>query len=173
MESSRQRPSLLVQHQARQVAHHQLNLEDNPRHEAGFGSHRYTVLGVDTRRRSLLRQGRLTGLLDDCPDGPWRVEDARHVPQPRMSHLELAPAPSSAALDQVLGRAGVPVVRVHRLGFGSLDHRDGTVVLEVKDATCPGRKASVELVVSRWPGRAWSRSRSWHAANPGWTVRPG
>ncbi|MDN3023618.1 metallopeptidase TldD-related protein [Streptomyces sp. S.PB5] len=135
LESSRQRPSLLARHRSRQVAHHQLSVDDNPRHDAGFGSHRYTLLGTDTRRRSLLSAGLLAGLLEDCPHGPWRAEDARRMPQPRMSHLELTPAPCPVTLDRALGNARAPIVRVHRLGAGSLDHRDGTVVLEVKDAT--------------------------------------
>ncbi|MFI9283098.1 metallopeptidase TldD-related protein [Streptomyces sp. NPDC053076] len=136
LESSRQRPSLLARHRSQQVAHHQLSVDDNPRHGAGFGSHHYTLMGTSTRRRSLLTAGLLTGLLEDRLDGPWRAEDARHMPQPRMSHLELSPAPCPDALDRALGATRAPVVRVHRLGVGSLDHRDGTVVLEVKDATC-------------------------------------
>jgi hypothetical protein len=134
LESSRHRPSLLARHHGRHVAHPQLSIDDDPHHGAGFGSHRYTMLGAATRRRPLLTAGRLTGLLEDRPDGPWRAQDARHIPQPRMSHLALAPAARDTDLDHALGQASAPVVRVHRLGVGSLDHRDGTVVLEVKDA---------------------------------------
>ncbi|WP_405725277.1 metallopeptidase TldD-related protein [Streptomyces sp. NBC_01537] len=135
LESTRQRPSLLAEHEARHVAHHCLSVDDDPRHPAGFGTHQYTMLGTPARRRALLTDGRLTGLLKDTSDGPWRAENARHRPQPRMSHLTLAPAPNFEPLDEAIGDARVPVVHVHRLGFGSLDHRDGTVVLEVKDAT--------------------------------------
>lgn len=135
LESTRQRPSLLAGHTTRHVAQRQLTVDDDPRHVGGFGAHQYTMLGTATRRRRLLDAGRLAGFLADTPDGPWRAEDSRHGPQPRMSHLELAPAPSPAAMDDALGDTSAPVVRVHRLGFGSLDHRDGTVVLEVKDAT--------------------------------------
>ena len=134
LESTRQRPSLLAGHRDRQVAHDRLSVDDDPRYSGSFGAHLHTVLGAPTQRRPLLTAGRLTGLLEDTHDGPWRSEDARHVPQPRMSHLVLAPAASPALLDDALGTADAPVVRVHRLGFGSLDHGDGTVVLEVKDA---------------------------------------
>ncbi|MEU9130123.1 metallopeptidase TldD-related protein [Kitasatospora sp. NPDC048540] len=134
LESSRQRPSLLAGYRQRQVAHPGLSIADDPRHDAGFGSHRYTMLGAAARRRPMLTAGRLTGLLEDRPDGPWRAEDARHIPQPRMTHLDLAPAARGLDLDRALGAARAPVVRVHRMGAGSLDHRDGTVVLEVKDA---------------------------------------
>lgn len=144
LESTRHRPSLLAGHLARQVAHEQLTIHDNPCHPAGFGAHRHTMLGTPTRRRPLLAAGRLAGLLEDGPDGPWRAEDARHTPQPRMSHLELAPAGSGTTLDRALGDTGAPVVHVHRLGFGSLDHRDGTVVLEVKDATSDDHSARLE-----------------------------
>ncbi|WP_405827139.1 metallopeptidase TldD-related protein [Streptomyces sp. NBC_01176] len=135
LESTRHRPSLLAGHLTRQVAYDRLTIDDNPRHAGGFGAHQHTMLGTPTRRRPLLAAGRLAGLLEDNVDGPWRAEDAWHRPQPRMSHLELAPAASSAALDSALGDTSAPVIHVHRLGFGSLDHRDGTVVLEVKDAT--------------------------------------
>lgn len=135
LESTRQRPSLLAGHTARRVAQRQLTVDDDPRRVGGFGTHRFTMLGTATSRRRLLDAGRLAGFLADTPDGPWRAEDSRHGPQPRMSHLELAPASSPAPLDDALGATSAPVVRVHRLGFGSLDHRDGTVVLEVKDAT--------------------------------------
>ncbi|WP_331763814.1 metallopeptidase TldD-related protein (plasmid) [Streptomyces hirsutus] len=135
LESTRQRPSLLAGRTTRHVAQRQLTVDDDPRHEGGFGAHHYTMLGTATRRRRLLDAGRLAGFLADTPDGPWRAEDSRHSPQPRMSHLELAPAPSPATMDDALGDASAPVVCVHRLGFGSLDHRDGTVVLEVKDAS--------------------------------------
>ncbi|MFD3492683.1 metallopeptidase TldD-related protein [Streptomyces sp. NPDC058690] len=135
LESTRQRPSLLAELETSHVAHHRLSIDDDPRHPAGFGAHEYTMLGMPTHRRPLLTEGCLTGLLKDTPDGPWRAENARHRPQPRMTHLKLAPAPSCAPLNEAIGDACAPVVRVHRLGFGSLDHRDGSVILEVKDAT--------------------------------------
>ncbi|MFF4270366.1 metallopeptidase TldD-related protein [Streptomyces sp. NPDC001536] len=135
LESTGHRPSLLAQDGGRPVAFDGLGVDDDPTRALSFGAHRYTMLGEPTRRRPLLTAGRLTGLLADTPDGPWRTEDARYAPQPRMSHLALAPAPAPTALDTALGETTAPVIRVHRLGFGSLDHRDGTVVLEVKDAT--------------------------------------
>ncbi|MGW3849658.1 alpha/beta fold hydrolase [Streptomyces fagopyri] len=46
--------------------------------------------------------------------------------------------------ESALGDTGAPVVHVHRLGFGSLDHRDGTVVLEVKDAMSDDGRARLE-----------------------------
>jgi predicted Zn-dependent protease len=121
-----------------------LTVHDDPRHPAGFGAHRRTALGLPAQRRLLLEKGRLANLLQDTPDGPWRAEDARHRPQPRMSHLELAPAAAPGELDIALGSAVAPVLLVHRLGVGSLDHRDGTVVLEVKEASRPDGTARIE-----------------------------
>lgn len=141
VESTRQRPSLLAGHEARAVAAEILTVADDPGIPGGFGAHRYTMLGSPARRRALLDEGRLVGLLADTPDGPWRAEDARHHPRPRMSHLTVEPARTAEQLDEAIGAATVPVIEVHRLGFGSLDHRDGTVVLEVKDATlCDGSR---------------------------------
>jgi predicted Zn-dependent protease len=135
LESTWQRPSLVIDRIGDQIAHEQLHVDDEPLHAESFGAHRHTALGAKARRRSLIDAGNLVGLLADTPDGPWRAQDARHVPKPRMSNLTAAPACSDMPLDAALGSATTPVVRVHRLGTGSLDHRDGTILLEVKEAT--------------------------------------
>lgn len=135
LESTWSRPSLVASRRAHPIANDSVSVADNPRRAGAFGAYQYTMLGVESRRRTLLDRGRLMDLLEDTPDGPWRAEHAGRVPQPRMSHLELAPAPSGILLDQALGRAAAPVLRVHRFGPGSLNHRDGTVVIEVKEAT--------------------------------------
>ncbi|KKD03993.1 metallopeptidase TldD-related protein [Streptomyces sp. WM6386] len=172
LESTGHRPSLLAEHGGRHVAFDGLGVDDDPTRAGSFGAHRYTMLGEATRRRPLLTAGRLTGLLADTADGPWRTEDARHAPQPRMSHLTLASAPAPTALDTALGATVVPVVRVHRLGFGSLDHRDGTVVLEVKDATYRDGTAEYRLEPFVVTAEARQLLRDVRAVGCAATVRP-
>ena len=101
-----------------------LTVADDP--GTGFGRYGRTALGLPSRRRLLLDRGRLVGLLQDGPDGPWRAGSARRLPAPRMSTL-------TATADRQLDRVRADV-HVERAGSGQLDHRTGRFRLRVTRA---------------------------------------
>jgi predicted Zn-dependent protease len=136
LESTAARPSLLAGHLGEEVAGAGLGLTDEP--GRGFGAYQRTALAFPAEPRPLLRAGHLAGLLDDGVEGPWRTQRAEVPPRPRMSGLDVMAAADDGALDVALGAVRLPVVRVHRCGPGSLDHRTGAVSLLVKDAVVDG-----------------------------------
>lgn len=143
------RPSLMASRLGELVAYPGLTIADDPHLADGYGSYDITALGHDAVRRDLVRNGRLVGFLADTVDGPWRVDAPRFSPAPRMSNTVLVPevptATSADPVDHALGRARAPVARVRRLGYGSLNHMDGTFTLSVEEAQMEvsGRMADV------------------------------
>lgn len=117
-----------------------LTIADIPDRAGGFGRHPLTALGRPATRTDLVRRGVMVGLLDSSRDGPWRGELGHETPAPRMTWLSVEGSGSSRQVDAALGRAAAPIIEVYRCGLGSLDHRTGMVVLDVKDATLDGHR---------------------------------
>ena len=98
-------------------------------------------------RTELVRRGVLNGLLDSDVGGRWRGEIGYQTLAPRMTWLTVEGSGSAAQLDAALGRASAPVITVHRCELGSLDHRTGVVILDVKEATRDERRLPPFAVV--------------------------
>lgn len=145
------RRSLLRHRHGQQVAPGFLSVVDDPTRAGAFGQHEVTALGSSSSATSLIDGGRLSGFLHDEITGPWRQEIRNEAPKPRMTWLGVAPGRDAAALDDGRGRVHHPLVRVHRFGGGSLNHRTGIVNIDVKEAVTvegsPSRVAPFSIIV--------------------------
>jgi predicted Zn-dependent protease len=116
-----------------------LTLWDDPTRPGLRGSFRHDDEGRPSRRRLLVRQGRMAGVLGDrrhagkvpgAADGHGRRSSRHHPPRPRSANLYMAAGDMPTSAMSVVPR---PVLWVHDMETGATDPRSGHVCLRVSD----------------------------------------